>query len=110
MGKDIQNDCGVANSPSMIKKSCADIGNTRRNFVAYVPERTTVRSMSWIRQQASISCLWLGLTNALSVSTNINNSAIILPFHDPSHSPSVSVLFTFSQEKELNLRAERVGL
>ena len=79
MGKDLQKDCGVANPPSVIKKSCADIGNTRRNFVAYVPERMTVRSMSWIRQQASISCLWLGLTNALSVSTNIKSVSMREP-------------------------------
>lgn len=39
------------------RKSCTDIGNTRRNFVPYVLECMIVCYITWIRQQRLILCL-----------------------------------------------------
>ena len=39
------------------RKSCIDTGNTRRNFMAYVLECMTERSITWIRQLRLIFCL-----------------------------------------------------
>lgn len=48
---------GGRSQVSTNRKSCIGTGNTRRNFVAYVLECMTVRSITWIRQQRLTFCL-----------------------------------------------------